>query len=339
MLWVVFIVMLFAALTAVALPLYRGRQRTLALLSAFVIVGVAAGLYSNIGTPQADSHPDSQADGQASLQEMVASLEARLVQEPDDLKGWMMLGRSQMQLGDLPKAIAAFERAVEIEGGNNGETLISLGEAMLSYNRDSIAGRAGELFESGLALAPNSPRGLFYGGFSALQRGDQSLAADRWEALLASSPPPEIRGILEQRVAEWRGTAPAATSQPTANSPAVVEPAADRAVIAVDVSFGDSSISAQSSTVFVIARDPQQPSPPLAVVRRTTGDFPGTVEIRDSNAMIAARLPSNYDQLEIVVRVSRSGQPTAQSGDWFGEAVYQRSAGSAVSVTVNQQVP
>jgi len=331
--------MLLAALMAVALPLFRGQRHNLAYLSAFVVVGVAAGLYSYIGTPQADSHAGSQADGEAAMEEVIASLEARLAREPDDLNGWQMLGRSQMQLGNLPEAIAAFERAVEIEGGNNGETLISLGEAMLSFDRDSISGRAGELFESGLALAPNSPRGLFYGGFSALQRGDPSLAADRWEALLASGPPPEIRGILEQRVAEWRGTDVEATSQPTADSPAVVEPAADGAVIAIDVSFGDPSISAQSSTVFVIARDPSQPSPPLAVIRRTTGDFPGTVEIRDSNAMIAARVPSNYEQLEILVRVSRSGQPTAQSGDWFGEAVYQRSAGSAVSVTVNQQVP
>ena len=61
---------------------------------------------------------------------------------------------------------------------------------------------------------PNNPTALFYGGIAALNRGNIELAADRWEILLGLNPPPEIRGVIEQRVAEWRGTAPPAGRQP-----------------------------------------------------------------------------------------------------------------------------
>jgi len=342
MIWAVLILMLLGALAIVAVPLYRRNKALLAAVCVILMVVISGGLYGYIGAPDVTSATSAAAattnGSVASIEEMVNALQARMVEQPDNLEGWKMLGRSYMELGNMPQAIDAFERAVELENGENGETLISLGEAILSSDRSTIEGRAGQLFESGLALEPNSPRGLFYGGFSAIQRGDRELAADRWEALLALSPPPEIRGVLEQRVAEWRG------EPPPAAAPAVADAYTDSATtdpstISINVSVGDPAITAGDAAVFVIARDPAAPSPPLAVVRLSSGDLPGVLRLSDANAMMAGRLPSNYDELEIIVRVSRSGQPVARSGDWYGEATYRRADTGPVELTVDQQVP
>jgi len=221
---------------------------------------------------------------------------------------------------------------VALEGSSNGETLISLGEAVFTNDQATIGGRAGQLFESGLAIAPDNPRALFYSGLAAAQRGDTLLAADRWELLLALSPPEQLQDILRQRVAEWRGE-PTPEQQPPLTQPA--------GVVAVDIAIGDVTASAidPAAVVFIIARDPAQPSPPLAVKRRRAGDFPTVVTIADSDAMVPGRLPSAYEQLEIIVRVSASGQPMAQPGDWFGQGSLRPADGASIAIVVDQQVP
>jgi cytochrome c-type biogenesis protein CcmH len=165
-----------------------------------------------------------------------------------------------------------------------------------------------------------------------LQRGDQSLAADRWEALIAMSPPDDVRDILAQRVAEWRGEAPPA-----------VAPVAEAAppVVSIDISLSDAAAAAVSpaDTVFIIARDPAQPSPPIAVARRRAADLPATVTLSDSDAMMPARLPSAHDELELVVRVSSSGQPMARSGDWYGSMRVLPAEEASVAVLVDKQEP
>ena len=331
MLWILFGMMLLAAAIMVVWPLYRHQRRFSAMIALVVvgIIGISASLYSYIGTPET---APANLTADSNIEAMVASLDARLQDNPDDLNGWKMLGRTYMQLGDQPKAIAAFEKAVALEGSSNGETLISLGEAVFTNDQATIGGRAGRLFESGLALTPDNPRALFYAGLAAAQRGDTLLAADRWELLLALSPPEQLQDILRQRVAEWRGE-PTPEQQPPLTQPA--------GVVAVDIAIGDVTASAidPAAVVFIIARDPAQPSPPLAVKRRRAGDFPTVVTIADSDAMVPGRLPSAYEQLEIIVRVSASGQPMAQPGDWFGQGSLRPADGASIAIVVDQQVP
>jgi cytochrome c-type biogenesis protein CcmH len=365
MLWISFAIMLLAAAVFVALPLYKntGGKHVPVVVSSLFIIAFSAGLYHQIGSPGVQSGAGTSTspgmgagnDNMPPVEDMVTSLEERLLNEPDDLNGWQMLGRSHMNLGNFPEAIAAFEKAVELEDGNNGETLISLGEAVLSNDQTSIGGRAGQLFESGLALVPNSSRGLFYGGFSALQRNDQLLAADRWETLLNSGPPPEIREVLERRIIEWRGgdpelavVAPGVIPEATPEAiPGAISDATEPATAGptsgteITVSFSDAANAAvrPSDSVFVIARDPERPSPPIAAVRRTVADMNAPVMITDANAMIAGRVPSGFEVLEIIVRVSRSGEPIARSGDWFGQNLIKPKKADTVAVTIDQQVP
>ena len=240
-----------------------------------------------------------------------------------------MLGRSYVQTRNFPGAIAAFERAVEIEGGRNGQTLADLGEVILMNAHRRPSDRASQLFENALALAPDNQKALFYGGMAAIERGDKELGATRWERLLANSPPENIRQILRQQIAELRGAAPADVTTSAGG------------VVTVSVSLGEAAAVAvqPGSTVFIIARDPAQPSPPIAVVRRLVSELPADVAIGDSDAMIPGRVPSAFSQLEIVARVSMSGQPIAQSGDWFGQQILSITESSEVAIIIDEQVP
>ena len=332
MFWFIIAVMLAAAVAVVALPLYR-RQKQLTVTSIAAMVAVAAisgAMYSQIGTPDTETADT----GMPSVDEMVRSLAARLQENPDDLAGWKMLGRSYLQMQNFPGAIAAFERAVEMEASQNGQTLADLGEAILMNDARELLGRAGQLFESSLAITPNNPKALFYSGMAAAQRGDNIRAADRWEALLATSPPPNIAEILRQRVAELRGetAAPQTLPQPA--------PQASGPVVNVAVSLGDDALAASipDTTVFVIARDPAQPSPPVAAVRLRSSELPSVVSIGDGDAMIPGRVPSGFAELEIVARVSMTGEPTAQPGDWFGQQVVEPQKGNSLDLVINQKV-
>jgi cytochrome c-type biogenesis protein CcmH len=332
MFWLISGLMLAAAILVVAWPLYRSEKRLsgTAVVAILIIAGLTGGLYSWIGAPHLDTSAGS--DEMPDVEEMVSSLATRLSENPNDLAGWKMLGRSYLQMRNFPGAIEAFEHAVQMESSQDGQTLADLGEAVLMNDSSTMNGRAGQLFENALALEPGNPKALFYSGMAAVQRGDNELGAARWEALLATSPPPNVQEILRQRIAELRGEVPAeATPAPAPAGP----------VVTVDLSLGAAATSANlpDATIFVIARDPNQPAPPIAAVRRRLSELPASVPIGDSDAMIPGRVPSGFTTLEIIARVSLTGQPTAQPGDWYGQQTIDTSSTSTIDLVIDQQVP
>ena len=331
MLWFIIALMLLVAVLVVAWPQFR-EEKKFSVRSALAITCVLAlsvGLYFQIGQPGIQSAVDPM----SSIEDMVDSLAQRLETDIDDVSGWKMLGRSYVELNRYPEAIAAYERAAELESYSNGQTLVNLGETIMRKDGGEISVRASEVFESALAVAPRDPRALLYGGISAKNRGEPLLAADRWEMLLATSPPPEIEGMLRQKVAQWRGIEIPVALQ-------AGDPEADKGLI-INVQLGEAASPAvdPNATVFVIARDPAQPSPPIAAVRRLASELPFVVSLSDADSMIPGRVISNYNELEIVVRASSSGQPIAQSGDWYGDSRIDTEASRSLDIVIDRQVP
>lgn len=318
-------IMALLAALFVAWPLYRRHSATGgALLATGFVVAVSLGLYAAIGHPGAQSGAGAAPD----IGAMVASLAERLEDDPDDVRGWKMLGRSYMTLGNFAAAADAFERAVALETSQNAQTLVSLGEAILARDNSRIEGRTSALFDSALAIDPNNPTALFYGGIGALNRGDEALAADRWEKLLGLNPPEEIQQILRQRIAEWRNVPVGPIEQHGSVVVANVSLAAN-----VAESFPG------EAAVFIIARDPLAPSPPIAVARRQLSELPATIELGDRDSMIPGRSLSAFSEFELVARVSVSGEPIAQSGDWFGSVIVKPDEADNVDVTIQNRVP
>ncbi len=345
--WVIVTALCLAALGFGAWPLYRESRRLTPMLAMVVVFTVAfsVGLYNYVGSPNvpsAASHSGELPDMAA----VMASLQQRLADNPDDVNGWKMLGRSQMTLQQFADAVTTYERVMELEDGRNAQTLVDLALAILSRDGTPIEGRPAALIESALALEPNNPGALFYSGVASANRGDTELAASRWEILLGLNPPPEIRSILENRVAEWRGAplespppSMAANEQPTSAAD-LPEVDAD-AVVTARIALSDNALSSISSdaNVFIIARDPAQPSPPIAVDRVRLSDLPAVISLSDAQSMVAGRALSGFDEFELLARVSLSGGPAAASGDWFGTLIVKPADNPSVFLAIDQQVP
>ena len=350
MLWIVLGVMCFAAVVFAIWPFLRDQSKhvTLMLVATLFVVGASAGLYSSIGSPDIEDGTGAQA---GEMSAVVESLAARLDSNPNDIEGWRMLGRSYMTLGDYGRAVQAYERVVQLDSGQNAQSLVELGEAMLADSGQNLGPRIVALFENALVLEPSNPAALFWGGIGAFNRGDRSLAADRWERLLGTNPPENIRDVLITRIAEWRGeeapapeaAMPSASSPPvtpaeTVPEPSAPEPAPDTIVAA---SVGLSDAAAQSlpaeGAVFIIARDPGQPSPPIAVTRQRLSQLPAVIRLSDSSSMVAGRELSGFAEFELEARVSLTGQPGKQPGDWFGTVMVRPAENNSVTISIDTQ--
>lgn len=342
MLWIIFGLMGALAIAFTVWPLTREAARRSALAGGTVLfIAVASvALYAYSGSPGVPSGAAQQPDVD-SVADMVASLAARLEQQPDDVGGWQMLARSYMTLGNFPEAVAAYQRLAELESGQNAQTLVDLGIAMAQADGQQLTPRAVAAFHNALALDPNHPEALFYAGIIAFNRGNPSLAADRWEKLLATGPPPEIEQLLRERIAVWRGEAPVAAPAPPPAAPAEPSGAAQTAPVvraAISVSAEANAALPEDATVFVIARDPAQPSPPIAVTRRRLSEFPAVVELGDGDSMIPGRTLSGFAQFELVARVSLSGSPASQPGDWFGAAIVRPGEQPEIDLAIDERV-
>jgi cytochrome c-type biogenesis protein CcmH len=275
---------------------------------------------------------------------MVANLARRLDRNPGDLDGWLMLGRSYMALEQYPLAVRAYERADRISGGKNVEALVGQAEGLTLDDQNQLEGRAGRLLEQALKLDPNSGNALFFGAAAALHRGDLPLARERFRKVLSMSPPQNLKTLLEQQIAaidqKLAGGAPAAAATAPQPGTSVAGDAEGVPAVRVNVQLspGVSKPDSASTPLFVLVRDPAQPGPPLAV-KRLESRFPQTVELTTRDSMIAGRAFAAGQKVQVVARISRSGNPLAGSGDPFGEVAYQVGHDGLVNIIINQVTP
>src|SRR5260370_39902134 len=165
-------VMAAIAAGAVALPLLRDRQsRLLGAVLAVTVIGASAGLYPLWSNWNWHAPAQSEAAAGLDVAAMVSKLETRLQDQPNDLKGWLMLGRSYLTLNRLDEAIVAYDHAHQLDA-KSADAAMGLGEAMSLRAGGDITPQAAQLFEDALALAPGNPKALLYAGFAAAGRGE-----------------------------------------------------------------------------------------------------------------------------------------------------------------------
>ena len=319
----------------VAVPLLRERQsRVLGVIAAVAVMGAAAGLYPlwsnwNWHAPASAGAPAGGANG-PDVAAMIAKLEKHLQDQPGDLSGWLMLGRSYLALERIEDAVLAYDHAHQLDG-QNADAAMGLGEAMSLKAGGQITPEASQLFEEAVAAAPGNPKALLYGGFAAAARGDRALARTRWQALKDLHPPPQIAQMLDARIAdlgpEVPGGAVNATVAGTNTSPAGTSTSTGglgAAVVTVKINLAPSLKSrlVSEAPLFVFAREPGSQGPPLAVKRLTSTAIGSQVQLSEADSMLSGRMLKSGQRVSITARVSFSGQPIPAAGDLYGELSY-----------------
>lgn len=178
-----------------------------------LVIGSAA-LYSTWSNWSWHKSPGIQ-----SPQGMVEQLVHKLNDHPDDVAGWLMLGRSYVVLQEYPLAVRAYERANRIAGGRSADALLGEAEALTLLDDSQLTGQAGQLIERALAIEPTSPQALFFGAAAAMRRGELPLARARFTKLLSQNPPARIKAILEQEISGIDRQLAAAPADPAPKTP------------------------------------------------------------------------------------------------------------------------
>jgi len=330
---------LMAAIAAaiVAVPLLREkRSRIIGAVAACLVAGAAAGLYPLWSNWDWHAPAPEQAIPAPDVLAMVAKLEQHMRDDPKDIAGWLMLGRSYLALQRMDDAVNAYNRAHRLSG-DNVEAALGLGEAISLRAGGRISPDASKLFEDALKLEPNNPKALLYGGFAAATRGDRDLARSRWQALKDLHPPPQIEQMLDARIASLGSTEESGTNASPAGTSASPQGSAT-AQVTVNIRIAPAlKARLKSETpLFVFAREPDSRGPPLAA-KRLTSDAIGTqVQLSAADSMMPGHALAAGQKVSITARVSFSGRPIPSAGDLYGELSYEVGHDGALDLVIDR---
>ncbi len=265
------------------------------------------------------------------IEQMAAELSHKLnTTEPNNLEGWLMLGRAYALMDRYNDAVQAFGKANKLSGDANPDILAAYAEAISLANPDQFMQKAAPLFEQVLKIDPNNEQGLWYGGLAASIRGDNKLAVQRWQTLLGENLSPQYQKQVIQYIEEAGGQAIAA-------------PPITATAIHIYLTLDPALLNKVSpdATVFVFAESLQQSGgPPLAVRRLQVRDLPLDVTLSDADSMVAGRTLQGFPKVKVIARIAINGNPLLSHGDFEGSAVWNRSASDKLlDIDIKTKVP
>ncbi|HEX9687368.1 MAG TPA: c-type cytochrome biogenesis protein CcmI [Burkholderiales bacterium] len=283
--------------------------------------------------PQADPHGITRQQ----IESMVERLAARMKENPDDPIGWAMLGRSYSVLDRFPEAAAAYSNAVK-RSQPDAQLLADYADALAMAQGRRLQGEPERLIAMALEIDPKNVKALALAGTVAFESSDFTRAIAHWRKILDIVPPDSdmaesIRDSIAdaEKLAGGPVKAPAAPARVAAAAPGKVSGTVRLApALAARVAPGD--------TVFVFARAVDGPRVPLAVTRKQVRELPATFTLDDRMAMAPGMNLSAHDRVVVGARISKSGTPAPQPGDFEGLSAPVKVGDTGVTVVIANEV-
>jgi cytochrome c-type biogenesis protein CcmH len=283
---------------------------------------VALGVYFAVGNPAVIVLEDDAQATQRQIEAMVERLAARLKENPDDVEGWKMLGRSYSVLGRFRDAIDAYTRAAA-RAPRDADVLVDLADVLAMANGQRLAGDPEKLVERALQIDPKNLKGLALAGTAAFDRGDFARAAALWERMLPLvAADSEDARVVRENVAQARAKAGAAV----------------KLAGTVSLSPKLKGKAAPDDIVFIFARAAEGPRVPLAVLRKQVRDLPLSFSLDDSMAMAPGMNLSGFARVVVGARISKSGGAAPQPGDLQGASAVVANDAAGVKVVIDRVV-
>ena len=316
----------------------RGGKSLIWIPGVLVLVVVSLGLYYKLGAWQevqrwqdASSRlgelsnrilveRDAQVTEQDLLDFMLA-LRTRLKDEPNDYRGWLLLGRLSLDGNDPDMAREALERAYDL-APQKTMVAVPYAQALMMTGDDA---QADQLLSSAIALDPANIEARSVYAFMALQKEDFKTALMRWREMLPLMEKGSTRYAMVERSIDYaeqqlkqRGIA--VTTPGTANK-------SDEQGQQLEVKKGEFPIHVtlaagiqmpEDAHLFVFAVVPNGPPMPIAVKRIAGPTLPVTLSLGDGDAMMEGSKLSAYPQLQFKARLSRGGNVMNKEGAFEG---------------------
>ncbi|MFM1691580.1 c-type cytochrome biogenesis protein CcmI [Aeromonas salmonicida] len=316
----------------------RGGKSLIWIPGVLVLVVVSLGLYYKLGAWQevqrwqdASSRlgelsnrilveRDAQVTEQDLLDFMLA-LRTRLKDEPNDYRGWLLLGRLSLDGNDPDMAREALERAYDL-APQKTMVAVPYAQALMMTGDDA---QADELLRSAIALDPANIEARSVYAFMALQKEDFKTALMRWREMLPLMEKGSTRYAMVERSIDY------AEQQLKQRGIAVTTPGAsnksDEQGQQLEVKKGEFPIHVtlaagiqmpEDAHLFVFAVVPNGPPMPIAVKRIAGPTLPVTLSLGDGDAMMEGSKLSAYPQLQFKARLSRGGNVMNKEGAFEG---------------------
>ena len=265
------------------------------------------------------------------FQDMTAKLAARMQQNPGDAEGWKMLGRAYRAMDRFGEANAAYRKAVEL-APQDADLLADYAESLALAAGRSLAGEPTRLLDRALKLDSRNTKALTLSGSAAFERKDYKAAIGYWQTVIKQpGVGNELAQSLQKVVDESRAR--------LTGKPAAVIPAGKERLTGI-VNLDDSLKSRvrPDDTVFVFARASTGPRMPLAIVKIKVADLPYKFSFDDSMAMMPERKLSQFSEVVVGARVSRSGSATPSAGDLEGVSDKIKPGRARIRVMIDRTV-
>ena len=287
-----------------------------------------------------DASVPRKADGTPDIDTMVAKLQKKMEADPENLKGWYMLGRSYMVMDRYSDALKAFERALKLKP-ESVDIMLSVADSLSMSKQGDLLGRPAELVSKALEKEPNNMTALWLSGMAARQGGKFLEAIKHWQNVLPMAKPEQVADVhslineaKKQLTPEQKQMLSAITAESKKRE--AVENASG---ITVTISLSDKFKAQVNPTdlVFIYAKAMSGPPMPLAAIKKQVKDLPVKVTLNDAMAMMPNLKISSFSEVIVGARVSKSGGPISQNGDLFSEKPSVK-AGDTVNIEIDAVV-
>ena len=331
-----------------------GRSAATAIVVAAAVPLIAVSIYLLLGSPQGldPSRMVAASDAphqlsQEQIEAMVARLAQRLEANPDDVEGWVMLARTYGALGRFGEAAGAYAKA-EARFPQNAQLLADYADSLAMAQGQSLKGKPEALIQRALKADGSNLKALALAGSVEFEKQDFAKAAEYWKRILPLLSPDSdmqdsVRASIKEAEAK-QGAAPGRSSaiaqagdaaKPKAQGAAPAAAAKDaRLSGTIKLASALAARAAPEDTVFVLARPAQGSRMPLAAVRVKVKDLPLKFSFDDSMAMNSSAKLSDFTEVVVAARVSKSGNVMPQPGDLEGvsKPVHPGTAGLSVEI-------
>ncbi|MFM4847372.1 c-type cytochrome biogenesis protein CcmI [Aeromonas rivipollensis] len=322
----------------------RGGKSLIWIPGVLVLVVVSLGLYYQLGAWQEVSRwqdassrlgelsnrilveRDSEVTEQ-DLLDFTLGLRTRLKEEPNDYRGWLLLGRLTLDGNDPEMAREALERAYSL-APQKAMVAVPYAQALMMTGEEA---RADQLLQAAIAQDPANIEARSVHAFMALQKEDFQTALVRWRAMLPLLEQGSTRHAMVERSIEYaeqqlrqRGiavtAAPAVQGAQGGQGNAQVV-AVKEGEYPLHITLAPGIQLPEDAHLFVFAVIPNGPPMPIAVKRIPGPQLPLTLSLGDGDAMIEGSKLAAYPELQFKARLSRGGNVMNKEGAFEGVSV------------------
>ena len=267
------------------------------------------------------------------LESAIKQLQQKLADNPDDVEGQILYGRSMMSLQNYEYAVEAYKKANQLDP-NNAYILTELAEATaFKNNTGSFLGEPEQYLSQAIEIDPYQQKAMWLQGIVFYEKLEYSEAEAIWTDLIARVQSPNIKSTVLSQINQARE----AQNKPTINVDSSIS-STDAYFVVVNASEAVKTMTLNpTARLFIYAKQVNGPPMPIAATPLSQPfNWPMSVRLSDANSLNSGRKLSDFEQVEFSAKLSLSGSATPDIDDINSETKIANKNNPNVQLTITK---